>query len=158
MNSRKISGEENDKIISELLEKRLTRNTNETHDKSLTFGEKLADKISSIAGSWPFIIGFISLLTIWITLNVTKIFIHFDSYPFILLNLVLSCVAALQAPVIMMSQNRHAEKDRIKSEQDFETNEKAEIIIEEILKNTEKIEEIQKKQDEILKYLKKEEL
>jgi uncharacterized membrane protein len=71
-----------------------------------------------------------------------------------LLNLALSCVAALQAPIIMMSQNRQEEKDRIRSEQDFETNVKAEIIIEEILKHTKKIEEVEKKQNEILEYLK----
>lgn len=155
MKSSPITEEENEKIISELIQKKSTKNTNETHDKLLTFGEKLADKLADVAGSWPFIICFLLVLVGWVILNTTKLFVHFDSYPFILLNLALSCVAALQAPVIMMSQNRHEEKDRIKSAQDFETNMKAEIIIEEILKHTEKIQEIEKKQDEILAYLKK---
>lgn len=154
MSTKEIDEEEKEKIILELMSKRSSVNTNETHDKSLTFGERLADKIAGIAGSWPFIICFIFLLTIWITLNTIQIFVHFDPYPFILLNLALSCIAALQAPVIMMSQNRHEEKDRIKSEQDFQTNIKSEIIIEEILRHTEKIQKIEEKQDEILKYLK----
>ena len=110
--------------------------------------------IAEVAGSWPFIICFVAIITIWITINVVGLFNHFDSYPFILLNLALSCVAALQAPIIMMSQNRQEARDRIASQQDFETNVKAEIIIEEILKHTKRIELIEKRQNEILEYIK----
>lgn len=146
--------EKNEKLIQKLISKRSTRNVNDIHDETLSVGDKVADKIAEIAGSWPFIIGFISFLVIWIVINVCCAFLRFDEYPFILLNLALSCIAALQAPIIMMSQRRQEEKDRIRSEQDFETNMKSEIIIEEILKHTEKIQQIEKKQNEILEYLK----
>lgn len=144
----------NEEKIELLMSKRSTKNVNTIHDNSLNFGDKLADKIASFAGSWPFIIGFISFLVIWIIINSVALINHFDPYPFILLNLALSCVAALQAPVIMMSQNRQETKDRIRSEQDYETNMKSEIIIEEIFRHAEKIEKIEKSQEEILKYLK----
>lgn len=144
----------NEEKIDSLMKKKSTKNVNIMHDNTLSFGDKLADRIASFAGSWPFIIGFVSFLVVWILINSIAIFNHFDSFPFILLNLALSCVAALQAPVIMMSQNRQEEKDRIRSEQDYETNMKAEIIIEEIFKHTQKIEQIEKSQNEILKYLK----
>jgi uncharacterized membrane protein len=146
--------EKNEKFIEELINKKSTRNVNDIHDESLSFGDKVSDKIADIAGSWPFIICFVLIIIGWITLNVCQMFVPFDRYPFILLNLALSCVAALQAPIIMMSQNRQEEKDRIRSQQDYETNVKAEIIIEEILKHTKKIEQIERKQNEILEYLK----
>lgn len=96
----------------------------------LSFGDKLSDKIASIGGSWTFIIGFVMVLVFWIILNSTQILKeNFDPYPYILLNLVLSCLAALQAPVIMMSQNRQAAKDRLQAEADYKTNLKAELEI-----------------------------
>ena len=154
MLGREISESQKEKIIDSLVDKKRARNTNEIQDESLSFGDRLADKLAGVAGSWPFIVGFLILMAIWVGLNVTNIIVPFDRYPFILLNLALSFTAALQAPVIMMSQNRHEEKDRIKSQQDFDTNEKAEIIIEEILRHTQKIEQIEKRQTEILEYLK----
>lgn len=141
-------------IIEELLTKVISKDINKVHDSSLTIGEKVADKIASVAGSWPFIIGFIVVLTLWITFNVVQTFKHFDEYPFILLNLALSCIAAMQAPIIMMSQKRQEEKDRIRSEQDYEINQKSEIIIKEIFKHVKKIEEIEQNQNEIMEYLK----
>lgn len=135
------SGKINEKIIEYFLKAKRTKNVNDIHDKTLTIGDKIADKIAEVAGSWPFIICFISILIIWILINISQMFNHFDQYPFILLNLVLSCVAALQAPIIMMSQNRQEEKDRIRSEQDFETNVKSEVLIEEILKHVQNIEQ-----------------
>ncbi len=154
MLGREISEAQKEKIIDSLVDKKRARNTNDIQDENLSFGDRLADKLSGIAGSWAFILGFLTLMGIWVVLNVTNIIVPFDRYPFILLNLALSLTAALQAPVIMMSQNRHEEKDRIKSQQDFDTNEKAEIIIEEILRHTQKIEQIEKRQTEILEYLK----
>jgi uncharacterized membrane protein len=99
----------------------------------LSFGERAADCIAKWAGSWTFIVGFLILLGVWMALNVFAWVGEWDPYPFILLNLVLSCVAALQAPVILMSQNRQAEKDRAKLEYDYKVNRKAERMIEEIL-------------------------
>lgn len=154
MSNNGTAEEKNEKFIEELISKKSTRNVNDIHDKTLNIGDKAADKIACVVGSWPFIICFLLFIFVWIVLNVIQLFSHFDQYPFILLNLALSCVAAIQAPIIMMSQNRQEEKDRIRSEQDFETNMKAEIIIEEILKHTKKIEQIERKQNEILEYLK----
>lgn len=95
-----------------------------------TFGDRMADGIASFGGSWRFIILFGAIIIVWMTFNVvTGEGEHFDPYPFILLNLVLSCLAAMQAPVIMMSQNRQDAKDRIRSENDFRVNLKAELEI-----------------------------
>ncbi len=91
-------------------------NTDEEEPSNLTFGQKIADKVALFGGSWTFIISFFLFITIWIISNV--FFLNqktFDPYPFILLNLILSCIAAVQAPVIMMSQNRQEEKDRVRA-------------------------------------------
>ena len=99
-------------------------------EASLTIGQKLADKIASFGGSWTFIIFFFSFIVIWITLNIwVLLWQPFDPFPFILLNLILSCLAAIQAPIIMMSQNRQEEKDRSRSEYDYKINLKAELEI-----------------------------
>jgi uncharacterized membrane protein len=96
----------------------------------LTKGQKVSDKVARFGGSWAFIISFFIILTIWIVYNVTAPKGEdFDPYPFILMNLILSCIAALQAPVIMMSQNRQEEKDRQRSENDYLINLKAELEI-----------------------------
>lgn len=95
-----------------------------------TFGERLADSVAKFGGSWTFILSFTSFLVIWIIINVY--FLNekgFDPYPFILLNLILSCVAALQAPIIMMSQNRQEQKDRHRAKKDFIVNKKSELEI-----------------------------
>jgi uncharacterized membrane protein len=96
----------------------------------ITKGQKISDKVASFGGSWKFIILFGIILTIWIMFNVVAIgSLRFDPYPFILMNLILSCIAALQAPIIMMSQNRQEEKDRMRSENDYLINLKAEMQI-----------------------------
>ena len=96
----------------------------------LTFGEKLSDKISAFGGSWKFINLFLLILVSWILLNTFILISHkFDPYPYILLNLVLSCIAAIQAPVIMMSQNRQESRDRMRSENDYKINLKSELEI-----------------------------
>lgn len=98
--------------------------------ETISRGQKLSDKVARFGGSWWFIILFIVLLIAWITFNTVAVkFYKFDPYPFILMNLILSCVAALQAPIIMMSQNRQEEKDRKRSENDYLINLKAEMQI-----------------------------
>lgn len=105
----------------------------EEDEKEITFGQKLADKVAEFGGSWGFIIFFLSFLVAWILLNVFWLSNHgFDPYPFILLNLILSCIAAIQAPVIMMSQNRQEEKDRERSKKDYKINLKSELEIREL--------------------------
>jgi uncharacterized membrane protein len=110
----------------------ISRNTNREFDDQLTFGQRLADSVATFGGSWTFIIIFMGILVGWVSLN-SYILVHrgapFDPYPYILLNLVLSMVAALQAPVIMMSQNRQAVKDRLDAAHDYEVNLKAELEI-----------------------------
>ena len=96
---------------------------------NLTYGQRLADRIASFGGSWTFIIIFFAILFTWISLNLYFFTQPFDPFPFILLNLILSCLAALQAPVIMMSQNRQEEKDRERSKHDYQVNLKAELEI-----------------------------
>ena len=96
--------------------------------KTDTFGKRVADKVAAFGGSWPFVIGFMVFIIGWMFINVAMFFgIHFDPYPFILLNLALSCISAIQAPVIMMSQNRAGEKDNITRDNDFKTNQRSEI-------------------------------
>lgn len=96
----------------------------------ITFGQKIADKVAEFGGSWRFIIGFFSFLGIWIIINAAILLQDsFDPYPFILLNLILSCLAAIQAPIIMMSQNRKEDRDRKRSEHDYKINLKAELEI-----------------------------
>lgn len=103
---------------------------NEQIAKNATFGQRMADRIARVAGSWPFIITFVLFIVVWMVLNITGIFFKpFDVYPFILLNLALSCIAAIQAPIIMMSQNRQALRDRAEADNDYQTNLKSEIEI-----------------------------
>jgi uncharacterized membrane protein len=100
------------------------------YQENLTFGERLADKIAAFGGSWTFIIVFFSFIIFWIGMNVWWLANQaFDPFPFILLNLMLSCLAAIQAPIIMMSQNRQEAKDRLRSEHDYKINLKAELEI-----------------------------
>ena len=119
----------NEDIISLLADSRISANPDK---EKYTFGQRAADKIAKFAGSWAFIFSFSALLILWMVGNVILAKRAFDPYPFILLNLVLSCVAALQAPLIMMSQNRQAEKDRRRAENDYKVNLKTEIMIEDI--------------------------
>jgi uncharacterized membrane protein len=108
----------------------ITKNVDTTFDEKLTIGQKLSDKMAVYGGSWRFIISFTVVLIIWISVNsyilLTK---PFDPFPFILLNLVLSCIAAIQAPIIMMSQNRQEAKDRLRAQHDYQINLKAELEI-----------------------------
>ena len=108
----------------------LSQNINDQFVGKLTTGEKIADKVATFGGSWRFIIIFGSFIFVWILINALFLAARpFDPYPFILLNLMLSCLAAIQAPIIMMSQNRQESKDRLRSEHDFKINLKAELEI-----------------------------
>ena len=108
----------------------LSEDVNEQFDSQLTYGERLADKVAEFGGSWRFIIAFAAVLVVWLTINSVALLLRpFDPFPYILLNLVLSCLAAIQAPVIMMSQNRQEAKDRLRAQHDYQVNLKAELEI-----------------------------
>jgi uncharacterized membrane protein len=108
----------------------LSNDLSKQFEKKLTFGERLSDHIAEFGGSWKFLITFGAVLVVWIVVNGVLIVTHaFDPYPFILLNLILSCLAAVQAPIIMMSQNRAESRDRLRAENDYKVNLKAELEI-----------------------------
>ncbi len=119
-----------DEILALLAASKIS--VNPEKDKPDTVGQRAADRIAKFAGSWGFILSFIAVLAGWMTCNILLSRRAFDPYPFILLNLVLSCVAAIQAPLIMMSQNRQEEKDRRRAENDYKVNLKTEIMIEDL--------------------------
>jgi uncharacterized membrane protein len=117
-------------------------NINQAADQSMTFGERAADGFAATMGSWPFIIAQSIVLMIWIALNVTAWVLHWDPYPFILLNLALSLEAAYAAPIIMMSQNRQADKDRLAAEEDYRVNTKAEEELKDVMHHLEQQDEL----------------
>ena len=127
-----------------LVTQRVTRNVNVEMEKRATFGERVADKVAEFGGSWTFIFIYCSFLGIWIVFNSFVLYRYghgqngaqFDPYPYILLNLMLSMTAALQAPIIMMSQNRAADKDRLAAEQDFKVNLKSELMLHELMRRS----------------------
>jgi CRP/FNR family transcriptional regulator, cyclic AMP receptor protein len=117
----------------ELLSRLQIKNVNDIVDERMTFGEKIADLVARFGGSWTFIIWFGVFLLIWMGVNTVYLLSSPpDPYPYIFLNLILSCIAALQAPVIMMSQNRQGAKDRLQADQDFQINIKAEFAIQQL--------------------------
>lgn len=118
------------RATDELLRTHVSRNVNVEAEERMTLGARIADKVASFGGSWKFIILFGVIMTVWVLLNTAALFSrHFDPYPYILLNLFLSMLAAIQAPVIMMSQNRQAAKDRLQADQDYQVNLKAELEV-----------------------------
>ena len=137
-----------EELIGEILSTKVTENYEKT--EKVSFGQKAADAVARFAGSWAFIFSFVAIMIIWMILNVILAANAFDAYPFILLNLVLSCIAAIQAPLIMMSQNRQEAIDRRRAENDYKVNLKSEFLIDELYKKTEQIYETQKK---ILKFI-----
>jgi len=112
----------------------------ERHVDERTFGQRVADGTARVLGSWPFIIGQTVIVLAWVVLNVTAVIKRWDPYPFILLNLMFSVQAAYAAPILMMSQNRQAERDRYQAQADFDTNVKAETEIEDIQEHLHNIE------------------
>lgn len=147
-----LETENEEELIELLIDKPIAVDIDKQDKQSEKTGDKIADKLTEIAGSWPFIIVFSLFLLSWIILNI-YMFENVDPYPFILLNLILSCIAALQAPVIMMSQNRAAKKDSLRAQNDYRTDLKSELILEEL---HDKIEKIIANQNKILKYIEKE--
>lgn len=110
----------------------LSKNINEVYEERLTFGQRAADLVAQFGGSWAFILLFFLVLVAWMWINTAALVRPFDPYPYILLNLVLSCLAAVQAPIILMSQKRQAERDRLRAENDYEVNLKAELEIQQL--------------------------
>lgn len=137
----------------------MSRNIAREREKQLTPGQRAADTLARQAGSWRFIFSFMAVLVIWITINGFAWIKNWDPYPFILLNLVLSCLAAIQAPVIMMSQNRQEEYDRQKAEADYAVNVKAEQELERLHDkldrlNNDRVRELLRLQEEQMALLK----
>ena len=118
-----------EEVLNLLADSKISENTSRASEK-YTIGQRAADAIAKFAGSWAFIFAFTGVLILWMVINTLLAVKAFDPFPFILLNLVLSCVAAIQAPLIMMSQNRQEEKDRQRAENDYKVNLKTEIMIE----------------------------
>jgi len=140
--------EEDEDILHALLNERVSMDAITEHDSKLTIGQRAADGLAKFAGSWTFIIYFFIILVLWIVLNALVLTKPFDVYPFILMNLILSCLAAIQAPVIMMSQNRQEQKDRLRAKNDYKVNLKSEIIVEDIHN---KLDIIIQQQEEMMK-------
>ncbi|MBR1936791.1 MAG: DUF1003 domain-containing protein [Bacilli bacterium] len=152
LKNNELDESDEEELLDLLIDQPISIDVDKQEEAKMTFGDKVADKVSEIAGSWGFILGFILFLLFWIILNgyVLKGENQLDEYPFILLNLLLSCLAALQAPVIMMSQNRQAKKDSLRNQNDYRTDLKSELILEEL---HDKMEKIIKNQNKILSYL-----
>ena len=129
-----LDEKDEEELLDLLIDQPISIDVDKQEEAKMTFGDRVADKVSEIAGSWGFILCFCLFLIFWVILNSfiltgdTKI----DGYPFILLNLLLSCIAALQAPIIMMSQNRQATKDSLRNQNDYRTDLKSELILEEL--------------------------
>ena len=141
--------EDEEQLLDLLIDQPIAVDVDKQDKDTEKLGDKVADKLTEVAGSWSFISGFTLFLILWILLNLYA-FKNVDPYPFILLNLVLSCVAALQAPIIMMSQNRAAKKDSMRSQNDYKTDLKSELILEDL---HDKMEKIITNQNKILKSL-----
>ena len=154
LKNKELNVQDEQELLDLLVDQPISIDVDKLEDSTMTFGDKVADKVSEIAGSWFFIIMFILFLLIWIVINTIILTSgkEIDPYPFILLNLVLSCIAAIQAPIIMMSQNRQAKKDSIRNQNDYRIDLKSELILEEL---HDKIDIILKNQKEIMKKLEK---
>ena len=147
-----LDSKDEEELLDLLVDQPISIDVDKQEEAKMTFGDRVADKVSEIAGSWGFILGFTAFLIFWIVLN-TVILSEgnaIDEYPFILLNLLLSCIAALQAPIIMMSQNRQSAKDSLRNQNDYRTDLKSELILEEL---HDKMELILKNQKKIMKEL-----
>ena len=146
LNNNELDSKDEEELISLLIDQPLSIDIDKLQDANMTFGDRVADRVSEVAGSWGFIILFIMFLIAWIVINGVILVDHaFDEFPFILLNLFLSCVAAIQAPIIMMSQNRQAAKDSLRNQNDYRTDLKSELILEELHDKMETILDNQKK-------------
>lgn len=143
-----------EELIHQLITTNFSKNSEDTKNR-LSLGQKASDAVAKFAGSWAFIFSFIAVMVIWMVLNVVLASKAFDAYPFILLNLVLSCIAAVQAPLIMMSQNRQEAKDRERAENDYKVNLKSELILDDLHKKLDEVIENQNKIKARIKALEK---
>ncbi len=142
-----LGEQDEEELLDLLIEQTIAIDIDKQEEAKMTLGDKLADKVSEVAGSWPFIFIFIGFLIAWIILN-TVVFIgdiKIDPFPYTLLNLVLSCIAAIQAPIIMMSQNRQAKKDSLRNQNDYRIDLKSELILETLYEHMEEILKTQRK-------------
>ena len=156
LKNNELDSKDEEELIDLLIDQPISIDIDKQEEAKMTKGDRIADKVSEIAGSWGFILGFSGFLIFWVILN-TKILTgdnQIDQYPFILLNLLLSCIAALQAPIIMMSQNRQAAKDSLRNQNDYRTDLKSEIILEAL---HDQMTEILRNQRRILKKIEEEE-
>ena len=149
-----LTGKDEEDIMELLIDEQIAVNVEKEEEGKMTRGDRIADKLSEVAGSWKFIIGFSLFLVIWIFVNGFILAKGIDPYPFILLNLLLSCLAALQAPIIMMSQNRQAKKDTLRNRNDYRTDLKSELILEDLHND---IQKLIKNQNKIIKYIEEKE-
>ena len=156
LKNNELEEKDEEELLDLLVDQPISIDVDKQEEAKMTKGDRLADKLSEVAGSWGFILGFSAFLLFWIILNafILKGDNQIDEYPFILLNLLLSCLAALQAPIIMMSQNRQAAKDSLRNQNDYRTDLKSELILEELHHKTD---EILKNQRKILRALEDEE-
>lgn len=152
LKNNELEDRDEEELLDLLVDQPISIDVDKQEDEKMTFGDRMADKVSEIAGSWGFIFGFSLFLLFWILLNGILLAQgnQLDPYPFILLNLLLSCIAALQAPIIMMSQNRQAAKDSLRNQNDYRTDLKSELILEDL---HHKMEEILKNQRKIIRTL-----
>ena len=151
LKNNELDSKDEEELLDLLVDQPISIDVDKQEEAKMTFGDKVADKVSEVAGSWGFIIAFTSFLIFWVILNTIILKENaVDEYPFILLNLLLSCIAALQAPIIMMSQNRQAAKDSLRNQNDYRTDLKSELILEEL---HDKMELILKNQKKIMKEL-----
>ena len=152
--NQKLDEKDHEDLIDLLIDNPISVDVDKEQEAHTTFGERMADRISAIAGSWFFILLFILFLISWIILNTVILLDKIDPYPFILLNLVLSCISAIQAPIIMMSQNREAKKDSVRNQNDYIVDLKSELILEDLHR---KLELLLKNQSKILDLYEKKE-
>lgn len=134
----------NEDFIEMLIHEKISAKADEKKE-NLRAGDKTADALANLVGSWRFILLFSAVLFLWIFTNINLLKNPFDPYPFILLNLVLSCLAAIQAPIIMMSQNRQEAKDRLRAKNDYNVNLKSEFVVEDMYESLQKLIENQQK-------------
>ncbi len=133
LENKEIKEGDEEELLDLLIDQPIAIDIDKQEELNITFGDKMADKLSAVAGSWYFLLTFIAVLIAWIVMNgILFATSSFDPYPFILLNLVLSCVAAVQAPIIMMSQNRQNKKDSLRNHNDYRTDLKSELILEDL--------------------------
>lgn len=156
LRNNELEEQDEEELLNLLIDQPIAIDVDKQEEAKMTQSDRFADKLSEICGSWTFIIIFVLFLLAWVVLNTFVLTSEeaIDPYPFILLNLVLSCISALQAPIIMMSQNRQAEKDSLRNQNDYRTDLKSELILESL---HDQMNTILKNQKQIIKYIKEQE-